>query len=166
MNIQEVLKKFLFPKPTPKYLLRLGIIAVSAFIFFKWICIPARIHGRSMEPTYRDGGFNFCWRPAYLFSKPKKSDIVMVRFAGNKVMLLKRIVALENETVEFKNGKLFINAEEANEPYVKYSCDWNLPPRKVEKGSVYVIGDNRDMSIEEHLCGQTSLKRVAGKPLW
>jgi len=61
-----------------------------------------------MEPTYHDGGVNFCWRLRYLSSEPKKRDVVAVRFAGNKVMLLKRVIALEGEQVEFRNGKLFV----------------------------------------------------------
>ncbi len=62
-----------------------------------------------MEPTYRSRGINFCWRLRYLFSKPKRHDVVVVRFAGSKVMLLKRVVGLEGERVEFRDGKLFVN---------------------------------------------------------
>jgi signal peptidase I len=119
-----------------------------------------------MEPTYPNGGINFCWRLYLLFSEPKRHDVVAVRFAGTKVMLLKRIVALENEWVEFRNGKLFINGEEMEEPYVRYPCNWNLTPRRVEKSCVYVVGDNRDMPMEMHLFGQASIKRIIGIPLW
>jgi len=90
----------------------------------------------------------------------------MVRFAGQKVMLLKRIVALEGDEVEFHNGKLLINGKEREESYVRYPCNWNLSPRKVEVHCVYVIGDNRSGPIENHHFGQTSIKRIAGVPLW
>jgi hypothetical protein len=39
-------------------------------------------------------------------------------------------------------------------------------PRQVEKGHVYVIGDNRNMPIEHHYFGQASIKRIMGAPLW
>jgi len=81
-------------------------------------------------------------------------------------MLLKRVVALEGEQVEFIEGRLFVNGKEVAESYVRYPCHWNLPPRLVEKGSVYVVGDNRDMPIEHHYFGQTSAKRIEGTPLW
>lgn len=119
-----------------------------------------------MEPTYRNGSFNFYWRVAYLFSEPKQYDVVLVRFAGRKVMLLKRVVALEGEQVEFRDGKLFVDGKEIDEPYVKYPCNWNLPPRQVEKGYVYVVGDNRNVPIESHQFGQAPLKRIQGKILW
>jgi signal peptidase I len=119
-----------------------------------------------MEPTYRNGGFNFCWRLQYIFSEPKRHDVVVVRFAGNRVMLLKRVVAVEGEWVEFRNGKLFVEGKEIDEPYVRYPCDWNLPPRQVKENFVYVVGDNRNVPIENHAFGQTSIDRITGVPLW
>jgi signal peptidase I len=81
-------------------------------------------------------------------------------------MLLKRIVALEGERIEFRDGKLLIDGKEMEEPYVRYPFQWNLPPRQVEKGNVYVVGDNRKMPMETHLFGQTSIERIMGVPLW
>ena len=159
-------RKFLFPSLTIKSLIRISIIALMAYLFFGYLCTPFVIHGHSMEPTYQDGSINFCWRLAYLYSKPKRHDVVAVRFAGNKVMLLKRVVALEGERVEFRQGKLFINEKEIDEPYVRFHSNWDLPPRKVERGSVYVVGDNRSMPIENHFFGQASMKRIIGVPLW
>lgn len=119
-----------------------------------------------MEPTYRSRGINFCWRLRYLFSKPKRHDVVVVRFAGSKVMLLKRIVGLEGERVEFRDGKLFVNGSPLEEPYVRHPCNWNLSPRKVDDHCVYVVGDNRSMPIENHYFGQASMERIMGGPLW
>jgi signal peptidase I len=151
---------------TPRFLIRVCFVAVFAYLFFGHVLLPIRIQGTSMEPTYRNGGINFCWKLRYLFSKPERHDVVAVRFAGNRVMLLKRVVALEGEQIEFRDGKLFVDGEEIPEPYVVYPCTWNLPPRRVEKGSVYVVGDNRNMPLEHHYFGQTTLKRVIGVPLW
>jgi signal peptidase I len=102
----------------------------------------------------------------YLISKPKRYDVVVVRFAGSKVMLLKRVVALEGEQVEFRDGKLLVDGKAIEEPYVRYACNWNLSPRQVEKDCVYVVGDNRSMPIENHYFGRASMKRIMGVPLW
>ncbi len=119
-----------------------------------------------MEPTYHDGSINFTWRLHYLLNEPERYDIVTVRFAGKKVMLLKRVVALAGETVEFKNGKLLVNGKKIEEPYVRYPCNWDLEPRLVEEGNVYLVGDNRNMPLKQHTFGQTSIKRIMGVPLW
>jgi signal peptidase I len=119
-----------------------------------------------MEPTYRNGGFNFCWRLRYLFSKPNRGDVIVIRLAGQKVTLLKRVVALENEEVEFRNGRLLINGKEIEEPYVRSPYRWNLPARRVDADSVYVVGDNRYGPMQNHSFGQVSTRRILGSPLW
>jgi len=166
MSIHKSIRQFFFPSLTPTFLIRATLVALLAYLFFGYICIPFRIKGYSMEPTYHNGGFNFCWRPYNFFSAPKRHDVVAVRLAGKKVMLLKRIVALENEQVEFHKGKLFVDGKEREEPYVRYPCAWNLSSRRVEKNCVYVVGDNRNMSIEDHHFGQVSTQRIIGAPLW
>jgi signal peptidase I len=166
MALKKNLRQFFFPSLTPKFLLRILGVAFVSYGVFSQVLIPMRIHGISMEPTYRDGTFNFCWRLHSLFSEPQRHDVVAVRFAGNKIMLLKRVVALEGEQIEFRGGKLWVDGKVIEEAYVRYPCDWNLPPRVVEKGSVYVVGDNRNMPIESHHFGQASIKRIVGVPLW
>ena len=81
-------------------------------------------------------------------------------------MLLKRVVAREGEQVEFRDGELFVDGKEIEEPYVRYPCDWNLPTRQVEENHIYVVGDNRNMPIENHHFGQASKSRIMGVPLW
>jgi len=166
MAINKRIRQFFFPSLTPKFLIRVSLVSLFAYLFFSYICLPFYVKGYSMEPTYHNGSVNLCWRLGYLFSEPKRYDVVALRFAGNKVMLLKRVVAVEGEKVEFRDGKLFVDGMEMNEPYVRFLCNWNLSPRQVETDCVYVVGDNRSMPIENHHFGQTSKKRIIGVPLW
>jgi signal peptidase I len=166
MVASERIRQFFFPRLTRKFFLRLAIVAVCSYILFAHVLTPVHIDGISMEPTYHDGGYTFLFKLRYLFSKPERGDVVAVRIAGKRVMLLKRVVALEGERVEFRKGKLYINGKELREPYVRNPCYWNLSPRKVGPGSVYVVGDNRDMPMEGHQFGETSIKRIVGAPLW
>ncbi|MCF6186513.1 MAG: signal peptidase I [Desulfobulbaceae bacterium] len=146
-----------------KRLLRIFCISLGAYFFFSYVLLPLRIEGRSMEPTYADGGFSFCRRLQYLFSEPKRGDVVAIRFAGRQVVLLKRVVALTGDTVEFQNGVLLVNNQRVSEPYVRYNSNWNLPPRQVAPGKVYVVGDNRGVPMEQHHFGQVSTQRILGK---
>ena len=81
-------------------------------------------------------------------------------------MLLKRIVALAGETVEFRDGVLYVDGKARSEPYVLYKSSWTLPPREVAPGHVYVVGDNRRMPMEQHKFGQVAVSRIIGRPLW
>lgn len=166
MSFEEKLRQFLLPSLNRKFLIRLFIVIAVAYIFFGYILIPLRIDGRSMEPTYKDGGFNFCWRLSYIFSESQRHDVVAVRFSGKRVMLLKRVIAIAGETVEFREGKLFVNGLKLEEPYMKFPSDWNWPTRIVDQDKVYVVGDNRSVPIRNHIFGQVSLQRIVGRVLW
>ncbi len=116
-----------------------------------------------MEPTYHDGSFAFCWSLSYLFSDVKRFDVVTVRFSGKKVMLLKRVIALAGDTVEFRDGILYVNDKEIQEDYVKFRNPWNLQPRTVKPGHVYVLGDNRGTPMARHRFGQVQSRRIIGE---
>lgn len=145
---------------------RILIISITAWLIFGYVLIPLKIQGISMEPAYADGGFRFCWQQSYLFRPLKRGDVVAIRFAGNRVVLLKRVIALAGDSVEFRNGDLILNGNHIQEPYVKYNAHWNLPPRTVSPGKVYVVGDNRGMPMETHHFGQVNRKRIVGGVLW
>ena len=81
-------------------------------------------------------------------------------------MLFKRVLGLPGETVEFRNGILFINGTETPEPYVQKGGEWNLNPRRVNNGEFFVTGDNRSMFIDEHVMGIVDLERIVGQPLF
>ena len=158
---------FFFPKLDARLLKRLVAVGVVCFLFFGLVCRPCIIQGESMRPTYKGMGFTFCWKPIYWVTKPRRGDVAILRMVGNKVFILKRIIALEGDTVEFRDGQLYLNGMKAEEPWETLGpCNWNLPPRTVEPGHVYVVGDNRSMEMEEHIFGQIPASRVLGMPLW
>jgi len=68
----SAIKSFLFPKITKRYLLRVSVVAIIAFIIFKFVFIPFRIQGESMAPTYFTGSFNFCFALRYLFPNRRR----------------------------------------------------------------------------------------------
>lgn len=159
-------KEFILPKARWKFFIRVLTVAVIALIFFRFIAVPSRVLGRSMEPAYEDGALVFYlpWLP-YL-QPPEIGDVVVVKMAGRRITLLKRIVAMPGDTVEFREGWLYVNGDRKEEPYVLFRNKWELEPRTVRPGHVYVIGDNRGMPIDQHDFGQTEKNRITGYPLW
>jgi signal peptidase I len=159
-------KTFFLPEVNRAFIFRLLTVALSAAVLFGFVLIPFRIQGHSMAPTYQDGGFNFCNRLRFVFSGPQQHDVVAIRLAGQRIMLLKRVVALEGDVVEFRAGRLFVNSRPVEEPYVHDPFAWDLPPRTVARGQVYVVGDNRRVPMHIHQFGQTAIDRIIGGPLW
>jgi signal peptidase I len=159
-------RKFLLPDLNRAYLIRVLCVAGAAYLAFAYVLRPMRIEGDSMYPTYRDGQVNICFFWRYALDRPEAGDLVMVRLTGASVLLFKRVVASEGQTVAFRDGQLHVDGRPVEEPYASKPCDWNLPPREVKPGNVYVVGDNRSVPMETHDFGQTPVSRIVGGPLW
>jgi len=65
-----------------------------------------------------------------------------------------------------KDGILYVNGIETLEPYIQKGGEWDLDPRRVQEGELFVTGDNRSMPIDEHEMGIVDMKRIVGKPLF
>jgi signal peptidase I len=151
----------------PKWtLIRLGIWIVLSVVLFKFILVPIRVTGISMEPTYHDGRINFVNRLAYKWSKPQRGDVVSIRTTGEHIMYMKRIIGLPGETISIRRGVVHINDEPLNEPYLHKPAKWRVPPRKLEANEYIVIGDNRTMDQDAHEFGVVTERRIVGKVIW
>ena len=165
--MRERWRQFWWPEWNRRFVIRLALVAVGAWLLFSQLLLPLRIRGASMEPAYHDGGVNFCFRWRYALHPPRRFDVVAVRLAGTRVMLLKRVLALPGETVAFHQGRLLVDGQPVAEPQtVLTGGDWELPPRRVAPGRLFVAGDNRGMPIDQHVLGEAELDRIAGAPVW
>lgn len=127
-------------------IVRIVAFLCVVFILLKWVFLPIRVTGNSMEPTYLNGQINLVNRLSYLKRSPQRGDIVAVEFAGQEALLLKRIVALPGETVYILNGQIYVNHEPLNEPYALGKIPWKIAPEKLDPNQYMVIGDNRRVS--------------------
>ena len=117
-----------------------------------------------MEPTYPRRGVNAVARWRFWFRGPRRGEVVVLRWRG-RTTLLKRVLAFAGETVEFRDGVCYVDGAPLDEPWVVLRGDWNLPPRTVAPGRIYVMGDNRSMDADAHVGGEISLSRLIGGPL-
>jgi signal peptidase I len=150
------------PKVT---LVRAVILALMVIGLFRFILLPVRVSGISMEPTYHDCSVNLINRLAYLRQAPRRGDVVGIRFAGPSVMLLKRVVGLPGETIAFSDGRVVVNGMRLDEPYVKNPSDWERDPVTLGPDEYFVVGDNRSMPIQNHQFGIADRARILGKTM-
>lgn len=147
--------------------IRIVILVAVSVVVFKYVLLPIRVEGPSMLPTYRNGSVNFVNRLAYLYSEPKRGDVIAVRFTGPNMMLMKRVIGLPGETIEYVDGRVVVNGHFLAEPYLKNRCDWNVRPEHFQLGDdeYYVVGDNRSMPYELHEKGAARRERIMGRIL-
>lgn len=124
------------------------VIAFGLAMFInKVIIYKVKIPSGSMENTIRVGDKVITFRLAYLFSDPKRGDIIVFPFPDNeKEDYIKRIIGLPGETVEGKDGVVFVDGVPLDEPYVKEKIEHDFGPFTVPKESYFMMGDNRNSS--------------------
>jgi signal peptidase I len=147
-------------------LIRIVVLIATTFVVFRFVLLPpVRITGPSMLPTLRENSIHFVNRLAYVWHEPRRHDVVSIRLAGNSIMYMKRIVGLPGETIEFSDGRLLVNGDVLDEPYVKSPCRWDRAPRTLGADEYFVVGDNRGMPIDDHYLGAATRDRIVGKIL-
>lgn len=106
---------------------------------------------------------------AYENSLPKRGDIIVHSFNGQEGLYLNRIVAIENDKIEIKNGIVFLNGQKLNESYVlsvnvTKTQSRGMAALTILKGNYFVMGDNRDASFgDSRFNGTITLHNIIGK---
>lgn len=146
--------------------MRILVLAAVAFVGFKWLLIPIRTDGPSMQPTYESNSFNIVNRMSYAFAKPKRGDVVAIRLAGPSLVIVKRVVALPGERVAFVSGVIHVDGEPLDEPYVRNRRPWDRAEVTLGPREYFVVGDNRGMSQGNHKFGVVDEERILGRVLF
>ena len=79
--------------------------------------------------------------------------------------LIKRVVGLPGDTIEVSNGKLYRNQKEINEPWVKEPIQYEMKAINVPEHSLWVLGDNRNNSLDSHIWGSLPERNLIGTAL-
>ena len=145
------------------------IIIIAVVLFIKaFIVTPIKVNGESMYPTLEEGDIMILNKTAYYFNKPKRFDIVVVDMPDE--YLIKRVIGLPGEHIEYKNNTLYVDGKKIEENFKHGKTDdfniKELGSDTVPSGYYLVLGDNRGNSLdsrelgfmkEEQLLGRTSL---------
>lgn len=152
------------PKVT---LIRLLVSVSLAFAVFRWVLLPIRVTGISMSPTYRDGQKAYINRLSLWLHAPQRGDILGIRTSGIHTMFLKRVIALPGERVRIVRGRVLIDGELLDEPYLVKPAPWNWPADGHEEvlgpDEYLMIGDNRTMKVDEHEFGVAHRSKLVGR---
>jgi len=123
-----------------------------------------RVEGQSMEPNLHNNQRLIIEKVSYRFHPPRHGDIIVLRRPQRQSdPLIKRVVGLPGDTVEIREGRVFIQGAPLGEPYLNQLTVGNMAPQLVPEGHVFVLGDNRGSSNDSRAFGMVSFENIVGR---
>lgn len=173
---------------TREYIESLIIAAVIAFLVRGFIVQAFKIPSSSMEQTLLIGDHLLVNRLSYVMKvpftdialfrlgNPERGDVVVFRYPVDRSKdFIKRVVGKEGDVVEIRDKVVFVNGKEARNPHAQYleptvipaqfSKRDNMSPVTVPKDSYFVMGDNRDRSLDSRFWGFVHQNDLVGRAL-
>jgi signal peptidase I len=142
------------------------IWAVLLFVLINLVSARVRVDGASMLPTLTNGELVIVNKLAYRLGEPSRGDIIVFHFPVDPSQeFIKRVIGLPGDQVSIHKGAILINGQRLDEPYLpvttNYDGDWT-----VGEDQLFVLGDNRNNSLDSHNWGTVPMDYVIGKALF
>ncbi|MDB5101677.1 MAG: lepB [Cyanobacteria bacterium RYN_339] len=126
----------------------------------------------SMSPTLAVGDRLVIEKVSYHLNPPHRFDIVVFKppdvvedlgYMDLSIPWIKRVIGLPGETVAVSHGHVFVDGKPIADPYPSEAPAYEMPGRKVPPGQLFVLGDNRNHSIDSHIWGTVAQDQVIGR---
>lgn len=129
---------------------------------------PFVVDGDAMNPTVVNNDYLITDKITYKISSPKQGDIVILRPSDNpSVNYLKRIIGVPGDTVEIRDGEVFVNGQKLSESYTNgektRTVDNGGLKMTLRENEYFVMGDNRNHSRDSREIGAIPLKNIVSK---
>ena len=168
------------------------VLAAVVFMLLQVTVRNFKVDGSSMDPTLEDGQYLLVNRLVYLrveldrlakivpfwkagegvsrhaIHAPKRGEVIVFEFPDSnpnnpRKDFVKRVVGLPGETVRMFDGKVFVNEEVLDEPYLSQKDHSNASEITLGEGEYYVLGDNRAHSNDSRSWGAVPEANIRGK---
>ncbi|MDP4146482.1 MAG: signal peptidase I [Bacillota bacterium] len=159
-----------FRKEATEYVILMVATLVFALILKTFVFARADVEGQSMLSTLNDKDVLFVEKLSILTRSFSRGEIVIFDSKDEERQLyVKRVIGIAGDTIEIKNGKVYLNDKLLKEDYLNPNTLTNagtfLPENvrySVPNGYVFVLGDNREHSLDSRFLGPINTKDIKG----
>ena len=150
-----------------EWALTIIIPVVAALLIHQYLFTFARVDGTSMLDTLHENNIMGVSRLHYRLNEPQRGEIITCNYPedGNK-LFVKRIIGLPGETIEIREGTVYIDGEPIAETYLTRVDDQSMDPIPLAKDEIFVMGDNRPVSRDSRAVGPLTLDEIYGRVLF
>jgi signal peptidase I len=137
-----------------------------ALLINVFLAQATQVLGQSMEPNLHSAQRVVIEKVTYrFFHGPRRGDIVVIRPLNQEKgdLLIKRVIGLPGETIEVRNGEVYIEGESFDEPWTIRPGKGHHSPRTIPPLHVFVMGDNRGASNDSRNFGPVPIDQVMGR---
>jgi signal peptidase I len=150
----------LFVQESLQVVLPALILALTVHLFLAQATI---VYGQSMEPNLYERQRLIIDKVSYHFFPPTRNDIVVIALPDMDEMLVKRVIGLPGETVEVRDGVVYVNGEPLPEPFPHDLGHQSQEAIVLGPLNYYVMGDNRDNSNDSRSFGPVQREYILGR---
>ena len=146
------------------------LIAIGlALVIIVFLYQPVKVEGTSMAPLLSDQERIFINKFVYRFEPIQRGDVVVFWYPLDRTKsFIKRVVGLPGETVEIRQGAVYVNGKVVPEPYVppQYEDLSDFGPVRVPRDSYFVMGDHRVSSNDSRVFGPVASRFIYGRAVF
>ncbi len=144
----------------------IGISVIASLIIVTVLYQPVRVEGTSMQPGLRDQDRLFIDKFFFRFEKISRGDVIVFHYPRDpEKSYIKRVIALPGDSIFIDHGRVWVNGEPLDEPYVprRYLDTRSMPEILIPSGDYFVMGDHRSISSDSRDFGPVDRDLIYGK---
>ncbi len=146
----------------------IAVLASASYFFFSHFFLQSvKVVGISMVPTLQDSRQYLLNRWVLHLRSPHRTDVVVLRDPLDNGFSVKRVIAVSGDSICFMHGNVYVNGQKLEEPYLPPGTATVTPSLnqqffKCGPGQYFVLGDNRNFSIDSRAYGPISRHNILG----
>ena len=147
----------------------LAVALGFALVIIIFLYQPVKVEGTSMAPLLSDQERIFINKFVYHFEPIERGDVVVFWYPLDRSKsFIKRVIGLPGDTIEIRDGRLYLNGQEMSEPYVpsNYLDESSYAARTLGPDEYFVMGDHRDSSNDSRMFGPVPRQYIYGKAVF
>lgn len=139
-------------------------LTLLIFIAIRFAVQSFRVDGPSMEPGLHTDEFVLVNQVAYLFSAPRRGDVIVFHYPlDTSKDFIKRIIGVPGDTVQTTSSEVIVDGQVIHEPYISQPFNFVSQTWKLGPNQYFVMGDNRDNSLDSRTWGPLDRSYIVGK---